>query len=77
MDVVKTDEARAKMDEAEKMLNGIELVIINAGVGFQKATYGGWVDRSKDRKTSRKVWQKICFKFQTIDTLDHWRNDRN
>lgn len=39
MDVVKTDEARAKMDEAEKMLSGIDLVIINAGVGFQKATY--------------------------------------
>ncbi len=39
MDVVKTDEARAKMNEAEKMLNGIDLVIINAGVGFQKATY--------------------------------------
>lgn len=39
MDVAKTDEARAKMDEAEKILNGIDLVIINAGVGFQKATY--------------------------------------
>ena len=39
MDVAKTDEARSKMDEAEKILNGIDLVIINAGVGFQKATY--------------------------------------
>lgn len=39
MDVVKTDEARAKMDEAEKILSWIDLVIINAGVGFQKATY--------------------------------------
>lgn len=39
MDVAKTDEARAKMDEAEQILNGIDLVIINAGVGFQKATY--------------------------------------
>ncbi|MDZ7933694.1 MAG: SDR family NAD(P)-dependent oxidoreductase [Emticicia sp.] len=39
MDVVKTDEARAKMDEAEKLIDGIDLVIINAGVGFQKATY--------------------------------------
>jgi len=39
MDVAKTDEARIKMNEAEELLNGIDLVIINAGVGFQKATY--------------------------------------
>jgi short-subunit dehydrogenase len=39
MDVAQTDESRLKMEEAEQLLNGIDLVIINAGVGFQKATY--------------------------------------
>lgn len=39
MDVAKTDEARIKMAEADTILGGIDLVIINAGVGFQKATY--------------------------------------
>jgi len=39
MDVAQTDESRLKMEEAEQLLDGIDLVIINAGVGFQKATY--------------------------------------
>ena len=39
MDVAQTDEARNKMNEAKQLLDGIDLVIINAGVGFQKATY--------------------------------------
>lgn len=39
MDVAQTDDARAKMEDSVKLLNGIDLVIINAGVGFQKATY--------------------------------------
>ena len=39
MDVVQTDESRLKMQQAEQLLDGIDLVIINAGVGFQKATY--------------------------------------
>lgn len=39
MDVAQTDDARSKMEDAVELLNGIDLVIINAGVGFQKATY--------------------------------------
>lgn len=39
MDVAQADEARNKMNEAVTLLDGIDLVIINAGVGFQKATY--------------------------------------
>ena len=39
MDVAQTDDARAKMEDSVELLNGIDLVIINAGVGFQKATY--------------------------------------
>lgn len=39
MDVAQADDARTKMNEAEQFLDGIDLVIINAGVGFQKATY--------------------------------------
>jgi short-subunit dehydrogenase len=39
MDVSQTNESRLKMEKAERLLDGIDMVIINAGVGFQKATY--------------------------------------
>lgn len=39
MDVAQADEARLKMEEAQQLLGEIDLIIINAGVGFQKATY--------------------------------------
>ncbi|AFK05030.1 short-chain dehydrogenase/reductase SDR [Emticicia oligotrophica DSM 17448] len=39
MDVAKIDDARKLMDSCEKLLGEIDLIIINAGVGYPKATY--------------------------------------
>lgn len=39
MDVAQTDSSRLKMAELAEEMSGIDLIIINAGVGFQKATY--------------------------------------
>ncbi|CAH0995269.1 putative oxidoreductase [Emticicia aquatica] len=39
MDVSKTEASRAIMDELATLMDGIDLVIINAGVGFGKASY--------------------------------------
>ncbi|WP_421769792.1 SDR family NAD(P)-dependent oxidoreductase [Emticicia sp.] len=64
MDVAKTDEARSKMVEAESILGGIDLVIINAGVGFQKATYEqemNTIDINARGFTALAQWSYVYF----------------
>ena len=39
MDVTQTDLARQKMSELSELMDGIDLVVVNAGVGFPKANY--------------------------------------
>jgi len=39
MDVADTESSRKTMDELVKVLGGIDIVLLNAGVGYPKATY--------------------------------------
>jgi short-subunit dehydrogenase len=39
MDVTDTDSSRKQMSELAEIMGGIDIIVINAGVGFPKATY--------------------------------------
>lgn len=39
MDVTNTDSSRKQMSELAELMGGIDIIVINAGVGFPKATY--------------------------------------